>query len=163
MSKYVKNEFFNDFTQNCCKKNTIKLKNINFSRCKHQFLLIVYIGGVILKQDIIELKDIFNKIKKKGWIKSERTGSTGIGYTFEKHIMKKEENFPIPDYKSIEIKTMRYFSKRKIHLFNTTPDGDFLFPIKKILNTLGYPDKSNPEYKILYISINAKEYTNIGH
>lgn len=116
-----------------------------------------------MKQDIIELKDIFNKIKKKGWIKSERTGSTGIGYTFEKHIMKKEENFPIPDYKSIEIKTMRYFSKRKIHLFNTTPDGDFLFPIKKILNTLGYPDKSNPEYKILYISINAKEYTNIGH
>ena len=42
-----------------------------------------------------EFKKIFEKVKNKGWIKSLRKGDTGIGYTFETLIGKKEENLPI--------------------------------------------------------------------
>lgn len=118
---------------------------------------------IIIKQNFNELYNKFIRIKKQGWIETKRTGTTGIGYTFESLLNKKEENFPIPDYKGIEIKTMHKYSKRNIHLFNATPDGDFLFPIKRILNILGYPDKSNPEYKVLNISLSTNKYTNIGY
>ena len=115
-----------------------------------------------MNNDVLELKKKFDLIKNKGWIKSERLGTTGIGYTFEKLINKNEENFPVPDYGSIEIKTIRKFSKGKIHLFNSIPDGDSLFPIKRLLNIMGYPDKTNPEFKVFNISINACDFTSVG-
>lgn len=120
-------------------------------------------GGDFTKDDILELKKQFYHIRNKGWIKSERAGTTGIGYTFEKLINKNEENFPVPDYGSIEIKTIRKYSKGKIHLFNSTPDGDSLFPIKRILNIMGYPDKTHPTFNVFNASFSAHEFTNIGH
>ncbi|MEG0994432.1 MAG: hypothetical protein RSE91_00460, partial [Bacilli bacterium] len=36
-----------------------------------------------MNNNIIELKSIFENIKKQGWIRSSRYGSTGIGKTFE--------------------------------------------------------------------------------
>lgn len=106
----------------------------------------------------------FNKIKKKGWISSKRNGSTGIGYTFETMLNKKEDNFPIADYGDIEIKTIHNYLKEKvIHLFNATPDGDYLFPIKEIIQNLGYPDKNNPEYRVFNMDVTAMKYTNIGY
>lgn len=116
-----------------------------------------------MEEKVKELYSKFKEIKKKGWIESMRGGTTGIGYTFESLIGKKEENFPLPDYNGIEIKTMNQFGKGKLHLFNATPDGDYLFPIKRILDELGYPDKSNPEYKVFNISCNTREYTKIGY
>ena len=91
-----------------------------------------------------------------------RNCSSGIGYTFENLIGKQEENFPIPDYNGIEIKTSRRTSWGKIHLFHATPDGDYLFPIKNILEVLGYPDRNYPKYKVFNISLNSKNYTKIG-
>ena len=91
-----------------------------------------------------------------------RNCSSGIGYTFENLIGKQEENFPIPDYNGIEIKTSRRTSWGKIHLFHATPDGDYLFPIKNILEVLGYPDRNYPKYKVFNISLNSKNYAKIG-
>lgn len=105
----------------------------------------------------------YKSIENCGWIKSKRLGTSGIGYTFECLIGKSEENFPIPDFKGIEIKTSRHNSWGKIHLFHATPDGDYLFPIKEVLDKLGYPDKDFPEYKVFNFSVNAKKYTNIGY
>ena len=82
--------------------------------------------------------------------------------TFEQLLNKEEENFPIPDFNSIEIKTIRNFSKKNIHLFNVTPDGEYLFPIKRVLNILGYPDKVDSKNKIFNMAFNSKSYTNIG-
>ncbi len=115
-----------------------------------------------MKENVNELYEKFLKIKNQGWIESKRKGPTGIGYTFEELINKEEENFPIPDYKGIEIKTTRKYSNRNLHLFTATPDGDYLFPIKRMLNILGYPDRENKEYKILNVGMNAKEFTYIG-
>lgn len=110
-----------------------------------------------------EFKKIFEKVKNKGWIKSLRKGDTGIGYTFETLIGKKEENLPISDYGAIEIKTTRKYSRKRIHLFSAVPDGDYLFPIKRILDTLGYPDKEQPKYKVFQMGFNGKSFSNIGY
>lgn len=115
------------------------------------------------------MKDIsfqkkFREIKEKGWIKSKRTGKTGIGYTFEELLNKKEDNLPIADYQGIEIKTVHNYIKNKvIHLFNATPDGDYLYPIKEIQEKLGYPDKDNSNYKVFNMDVTTKEYTKIGY
>ena len=116
-----------------------------------------------MQNDIINLTKEFNRIKKMGWIESMRRGSTGIGYTFETLLNKEENDFPIPDYNTIEIKTMRIRSKRNIHLFNATPDGDYLFSIERVLNNLGYPDRKEKKYKVFNWEIRGKEYTKIGY
>lgn len=113
-------------------------------------------------KDFYDLYNLYSHVNKMGWVKSLRKGPGGIGYTFETLIGKEEEDFPIPDFNSIEIKTMRYKSKKTLHLFTLTPDGDYLFPIKRILDTLGYPSKWNRDYKMLMVNVNAKEYSFIG-
>ena len=63
-----------------------------------------------MMEEFKKFKELFEQTKKKGWIKSLRKGDTGVGYTFEKTIGKDEENLPIADYGSIEIKTTRKYS-----------------------------------------------------
>lgn len=116
-----------------------------------------------MKKQYIELYKEFNRIRNLGWIKTMRNGTTGVGYTFESLLNKKEDNLKQPDFNGIEIKTMKYFSKKKIHLFNLTPDSDTPQSIKSIVEKFGYPDKEYPMYKVFNISINAKEYTKIGY
>ena len=43
-----------------------------------------------MNENYEELKELFNKIKRKGWIKAHRTGNTGIGKTFEDLLDKKK-------------------------------------------------------------------------
>ena len=104
----------------------------------------------------------FLKIKNMGYIKTMRKGSTGVGYTFEKLLGKEEDNLPFPDYKGIEIKTVIYYYKRIIHLFNLAPDGDYLFATKIALEKLGHSGKKYQGNKILNATINAKEYSQYG-
>ena len=121
-----------------------------------------YIEVIIIKEEILFLNDKFEQIKKMGWIKSLRNGTTGIGYTFETLLSKKEDHLQKPDFNGIEIKTMKYFSKKKIHLFNLTPDGDILHPIKTIVEQLGYPDKDFPKFNVFNVSINTNEIKKVG-
>lgn len=115
-----------------------------------------------MKQDMLELNNAYLKIKEMGWVQSMRRGYGGIGYTFERLLGKEEDTFPLPDFKHIEIKTMRKDSRRVLHLLNITPDGDYLFPIKRILDKLGYPSKDEPKYRVFMMSVNAREYTMVG-
>ena len=55
--------------------------------------------------DFFELQKKIKYIKKLGWIKCNNNYSNVAGITFEKLIGKEIENFPIPDYNGIEIKT----------------------------------------------------------
>lgn len=105
--------------------------------------------------DLISLKKKFEEIKKMGWIESKRCGTTGIGYTFETLIGKEEESFPIPDYGTIEIKTRFRNSKEDMTLFNASPDGDYLFPTRKMYEKYGFPDKKFPNYKVFYANIST--------
>lgn len=58
-----------------------------------------------MDNNIIKLKKIFDGIANKGWIMSSQKGTSGVGITFEKLIGKNKENFEIPDFEGIEIKT----------------------------------------------------------
>lgn len=109
-----------------------------------------------------QLLKSFKKIKSKGWVESLRKGPTGIGYTFEQLLSLPENNLSIPDYNEIEIKTKRFYTKGNITLFSTVPDGDEIFPLKKLCKNFGYPDKEFPQFNILNISIQSNNYTNIG-
>ena len=115
-------------------------------------------------QDFMDLYDKFKKISKRGWIESMRRGTTGIGYTFEKLIGKTEEQFPIPDYGCIEIKTRYRNSKYPIGLFTATPDGDYLFSIKRIYERFGWPQSKHKGIsgKVFYATMSANEYKHAG-
>ncbi len=116
-----------------------------------------------MNKEEYELFKEFCRVRNMGWIKSMRNGPTGIGYTFESLLNKKEDNLQTPDYKNIEIKTMRYLSKKKIHLFSCTPNKSEDNLIEKIRNKYGYPDKEYPQYKVFNISLNTKYPTKIGY
>lgn len=92
----------------------------------------------------------FSKIREKGWIESKRNGSTGVGYTLENLLNIEENSLPIADYNGIEIKAMRIFSKRTIHLFNAEPDGDYLFPHERILKMLDIHQKKIQSIRSFY-------------
>ena len=106
-------------------------------------------------EDLIQLKNQFNKVKNMGWVQSMRRGTTGIGYTFETLIGKPEEDFPIPDFGTIEIKTRFRNSKEDITLFNATPDGDYLFPMKRMYEAYSYPDRRNPDFRVFYANVST--------
>ena len=116
-----------------------------------------------MTSSIEKLKNKFKNVKEMKWIESKRNGPTGIGYTFEQLIGKKEDNLPYCDFEDIEIKVHNKNSKYPIHLFNATPDGDEIYPIKKILNTIGYPDKLEPKYNVFNITISGNKFTKIGY
>ena len=97
------------------------------------------------------LKEKFNEISKKGYIRGICNGYSSIGRTFENEINLAENEFGVPDYNGIEIKTRRAYSKSAITLFNATPDGDDLFEIERLKNTYGYPYKKDRKFKSLYI------------
>ena len=123
---------------------------------------ILVVGGYQMKNDFRELETIFKGIKNKGWIKGITNTKGNVGLTFENLLDKEAEDFPMPDFKSVEIKTYEVGKQEIIHLFNLTPDGDYLFPIKRILNELGCPDKEKKECRIFYRELSAVSYTNIG-
>ena len=75
----------------------------------------------------------FIDIRNKGYIKSIRKGSTGVGATFEYCIGKKEDSLEEPDFYGVEIKVRRAYSKSKISLFNYAPLGNGTYESKRLL------------------------------
>lgn len=116
-----------------------------------------------MKDNFLTLKKEFEKIKNRGWIEEKRKYKGAAGYTFETLLKKEEDDLPIPDYNSIEIKTINKNTKTNLHLFNLTPDGDYLYPIKRILDELGLPEKNNQEGKFFYRSFNAITETEMAY
>ena len=77
-----------------------------------------------MQTEIKNLKTLFQNIKNKGLNKSLREGHTSIGFTFESLINKKEDNFSLPDYNRIEIKTKLGYSKKPLTLLTITLKKD---------------------------------------
>lgn len=99
-----------------------------------------------MNKNISVLKEKFENIKESGLCKSLRNGTTGIGFTFESLIGKKEDNSPEADFNGIEIKVKLGYTKFPITLFSLTPKG-YNYTIKYLLETYGYPDKTNKNFK----------------
>lgn len=108
-----------------------------------------------INNSIKKLIEKFEKIKKDGWIESKSNGTGAIGITFEKMLGKQTENFELPDYNGIEIKTktISNYSKQTITLFSAVPDSQILI-CKEIFKKYAYT--ANDKKKKFYIKINSK-------
>lgn len=112
---------------------------------------------------ILDLKKKFAAIKRMGYIKSGRKGTTGIGKTFEDLIGKKEDSSSSPDYKGIEIKTKRGYSKGYITLFNAAISGKEPYQSRRIKDIYGYSYVQDSNYKVLNCSIFCNKVTLVAN
>ena len=105
-------------------------------------------------------KNIEDVINKNQWIKAVGKGSAAVGLTFESLLGKSPENFEIPDYHGIEIKTKYSTCEEYVTLFNATPDS-YLFEIKRIVKEYGYPSSDLPEYNVLNVGVFGNRKTKL--
>lgn len=114
-----------------------------------------------MDNNLQEFKDRFLAINEQNtelqlndgrvWYKSHRSGSTGIGKTFEDLLGKIEDNKQLPDFKGIELKAHDESDNGLITLFTKSPN------IPKGVNGLlrnhyGYADSSD-DIKVLHTTI----------
>lgn len=135
------------------KKKVISKRNIIHSKYN-------IIEVIIIDNNIIELKKSINLIKQKGWIPCSRYHYGAIGLTLEKLLKINTDNYEIPDYNGIEIKTKKSNKISTISLFSATPDS-YLYEIKRIHNLYAYPYTKNPHFKVLNKIIKQGELTYI--
>lgn len=104
-----------------------------------------------MKNNINILNEKFKLIKNKELNVSLRSGTTGIGYTFENLLGKEEDNSFAPDYNGIEIKCKLGYSNSPITLFTLTPkikysitNQNYDSSSKFILDNFGYITSKDP-------------------
>ena len=91
------------------------------------------------QMNLNEFKKAFAKLKKQGWVQSERKGSTGVGHTLERLLGLKENNIAIPDLGTVELKAHRIGSSSMISLFSFNRKAWKMKPLDAI-RQYGTPD-----------------------
>jgi len=109
--------------------------------------------------DIKTLKKKLKEIKEIGFVKSHRSGDTGIGKTLEDLLGIKENNIPLPDIGEVaELKSYRKDAKSMMTLFTLEPlpkggDRD-----RTLLDGFGYSKRDNQRSKELHSTLSCKRY-----
>ena len=106
-----------------------------------------------MKNDVNNLKEKFIDIKNRGWIESAVNGCNGIGITFEKLIGVPSNEFEIPDFGQLEIKTKTSNSNEYTNLFNCVPTGPHYHEVERLKDLYGYPDSILNNKKVLNTAI----------
>jgi len=99
------------------------------------------------------------EIKEKGYIKTHRTGNTGVGKTLEDLLGITENNIPGPNAAMIELKSERKNTSSMLTLFTKSP-----LPPKAnavLLERFGYKSARGNERKELHTTVNAKEFNTL--
>lgn len=99
-----------------------------------------------MNSDILALKEKLDKIKNLGWIECKNKNKSVTGKTLENLLEINPDNFEIPDYNTIEIKSKVSKRENYIDLFCATPDS-YILETKRLYDKYGYIDSNN--YKIL--------------
>ena len=76
-----------------------------------------------MNSDILALKEKLDKIKNLGWIECKNKNKSVTGKTLENLLEINPDNFEIPDYNTIEIKSKVSKRENYIDLFCATPDS----------------------------------------
>jgi hypothetical protein len=113
-------------------------------------------------QEIEELIKKFKEIKKQGYVKSVVKSKNGAGITLEHLVGSSGDDFPIPDFKGIELKAIRNYKFAEFDLFNASPDGKYVYPSQWIAQNFGYPDRDYKDIKVFKGNIDAKNLNRIG-
>src|SRR3989339_578160 len=108
-----------------------------------------------------QLKKELIIIKELGFVKTHRTGDTGIGKTLEDLLGIKENNIPLHDIEGVaELKAYRKNAKSMLTLFTLEPlpkggDRD-----RTLLDNFGYSKRANGRSKELHSTLSCKRYNN---
>lgn len=94
----------------------------------------------------------FREVQSRGFVKTNRSGNTGIGKTLEDYMNIPENNIDAPDLHGFEIKSQRASTGSYVTLFTRAPSNP------KSANTMlrekfGTPDKRCPEMRVLHTSM----------
>lgn len=99
-----------------------------------------------MNSDILTLKEKLDKIKNLDWIECKNKNKSVTGKTLENLLEINPDNFEIPDYNTVEIKSKVSKRENYIDLFCATPDS-YVLETKRLYDKYGYLDSNN--YKIL--------------
>jgi len=72
-------------------------------------------------ETLADFIDEFTRIKNTGWIRTHRSGPTGIGKTLEDLLGIEENNFDEPDFGEYELKSCRINSQSMLTMFTKAP------------------------------------------
>lgn len=110
---------------------------------------------------IDEFIDRFEEIKKMGWIKTHRSGPTGIGKTLEDLLGIKENNIQGPDFGVYELKSARKNSNSMLTLITKSPDTQSANTTLRL--KYGYSSgKYDNDEKVLHSTLNTITFTAIA-
>ncbi len=110
-----------------------------------------------------EFIERFNEIKNMGWIRTHRSGTTGIGKTLEDLLGIAENNVQGPDFGQYELKSKRKNANSMLTLITKSPD----YPEKantQLRLKFGYSSRAydNTE-KVLHTTLSANKFTPIAN
>jgi hypothetical protein len=114
-----------------------------------------------IEMTIEELRRKLQKIKEVGWIRSARSGPTGIGHTLEGLLGYAENNISLPDWGTLEIKTTRKDQTNLVTLFSKTPTRVPGLTPAKLIEEHGYWDDEKNR-QALYTTVTATEVNSLG-
>ena len=106
-----------------------------------------------------ELIQKLKQAKETGYIKTHRTGDTGVGKTLEDLLGIVENNIPGPNSAMIELKSERSSTSSMITLLTRAP-----LPPKAnavLLERFGYASARGNKKKDLHTTVNAKEFNTL--
>ncbi len=106
-----------------------------------------------------ELIQKLKAIKEIGYIKTHRSGNTGVGKTLEDLLGISENNIPGPNAAMIELKSARKNTTSMLTLFTKSslpPKANSL-----LLQRFGYESAKSNKRKELHTTVNAKEFNKI--
>lgn len=114
---------------------------------------------------IVTLEDFvkeYTKIKELGWVKTHRSGPTGIGKTLEDLLGIPENNLDQPDFGDYELKSCRINSPSMLTMFTRAPQ-----PPKSntyLREKYGYSSSAyDNDEKVLHSTLSADRFTPIAN
>lgn len=108
-----------------------------------------------------EFIEKYTEICNRGWIKTHRSGPTGIGKTLEDLLGIVENNIDGPDFGDYELKSCRLDSNSMLTIFTKTPQPQGAANTLRM--TFGYPsDAYNNDEKVLHSTLSADRFVSIA-
>lgn len=103
----------------------------------------------------------YKKIVATGWIKTHRSGPTGIGKTLEDLLGITENNIDGPDFGDYELKSCRLNSNSMLTMFTKTPQPKGA--ASTLRETFGYSsDAYDNNEKVLHATLSADRFVSIA-
>lgn len=108
-----------------------------------------------------EFIEKFKTIQSMGWIKTHRSGDTGVGKTLEDLLDIQENNIQTADFGTYELKSARKNSQSMLTIFTKSPEPRGAN--KKLLKKYGYSSFAyNNNIKVLHVTLNAVSFRTIN-